>query len=154
VKRAAVIILTILMFCGCGGCVVLWILSLNKEQILATSMTNGDWLTADHGQLVYQRLSRNQRFGYNGFWGARSTGSAHFLNFEWDRSFSGSTTVAFPLWFPALLFFITGVTFLLQGTRKEFARGFCRECGYDLRASKDRCPECGTPRLVKSLLDA
>ncbi len=34
--------------------------------------------------------------------------------------------------------------------RRRVKRGLCLNCGYDLRASPERCPECGAPRKAPS----
>lgn len=66
---------------------------------------------------------------------------------------TAAPTVAIPLWFPVLLFLATGTAVLMNGKGKQFGRGFCRQCGYDLRASPDRCPECGTELVERAPAD-
>jgi hypothetical protein len=53
--------------------------------------------------------------------------------------------LAFPLWLPILLFAALPSVRAhnhLRRTRR-LAGGACASCGYDLRASPQRCPECG-----------
>ena len=62
--------------------------------------------------------------------------------FEYDDSHDGSWEVIVPFW-PTVLFCSALLWFLPLRRRKRKKLGLCLKCGYDLRASKDRCPECG-----------
>jgi hypothetical protein len=63
-----------------------------------------------------------------------------------DESGGRSWRLYFPYWVPIMVFAIPAV-FWLAGKRRH-QRGVrdrrCPTCGYDLRATPDRCPECGT----------
>jgi hypothetical protein len=63
---------------------------------------------------------------------------------------------AMPWWpFTLLGSLITLATgrILLRPTRRKrrLRQGLCVQCGYDLRATRDRCPECGAEADVKSI---
>lgn len=59
--------------------------------------------------------------------------------------------VMVPLWIPLLVASLLPTAWLadhvipvIRRKRRNRLRA-CERCGYDLRASRDRCPECGTP---------
>ena len=73
----------------------------------------------------------------------------HFAGF-WYESHSTPnariTAVALPAWFLLLLTAIGPVLWLRRRLRtgRQYPVGHCARCGYDLRATPTRCPECGS----------
>lgn len=64
------------------------------------------------------------------------------------------TYVEFSYWLLTALFGIlpafaaARVSFRAIVMRRRIARGLCPVCGYDLRATRDRCPECGATSVT------
>ncbi len=78
--------------------------------------------------------------------------SAHFLGFGFGFNHLPNhirvDVYVAPHWFVALLFAALPAVRLrsILRTRRQNRRnraGLCQHCGYDLRASPNRCPECG-----------
>jgi predicted RNA-binding Zn-ribbon protein involved in translation (DUF1610 family) len=73
-------------------------------------------------------------------------GQVSRFGFRYTRWSDNSAELSLPLWLPAAAFAVTG---LGAGTlafrhRRSKAPGLCIHCGYDLRATPEKCPECGT----------
>jgi hypothetical protein len=54
--------------------------------------------------------------------------------------------VGIPHWLIVVLAAAAPIAWLRRARiQRRLAKGLCRNCGYDLRATPDRCPECGRP---------
>jgi hypothetical protein len=70
--------------------------------------------------------------------------------FNWSRGSSRSGNflcLRVPYWALAVAFMVLPSIGVSRGMRRRRRRrqGACEKCGYDLRATPDRCPECGAP---------
>lgn len=59
------------------------------------------------------------------------------------------TSVGAPCWAVCLVTAILPILWVYRRRKQPFRPGLCPTCGYDLRATPDRCPECGTIRPEK-----
>ena len=59
--------------------------------------------------------------------------------------------IVVPYWVPSALLAVLPLLWWRFRRRSRTAAGHCASCGYDLRASKDRCPECGAPTSLKGV---
>jgi|SRR5882672_202210 len=74
-----------------------------------------------------------------------------FSNSKFLNAVIDITVLAVPFWFLALLFALLPALWLAKSLRRRrrIASHLCPTCGYDMRATPDRCPECGTAAALK-----
>ena len=101
------------------------------------------------------------RAAHTPYWGrgVEEASRNHYAGFEWSPAARvqpkagnfiiimpptpATTVVAAPHWFLCLLAGMPGLVWLWRRGRRKRPSGYCPDCGYDLRATPERCPECG-----------
>ena len=67
------------------------------------------------------------------------------ISYEYSAGWLGEfRIIKFPHWLIVLLTAPPALLWLRHWRRHRHPAGRCQTCGYDLRAKRDRCPECGT----------
>ena len=76
----------------------------------------------------------------------------YYRHFTWPGHYPGGSywTLTIPLLYPLLLSAALPLAWLAARVRRHRKNGICRRCGYDLRVTPERCPECGTPAATRA----
>jgi hypothetical protein len=159
-------VLWLLLFVAVG---VLWVRSIGYDGSLGFERhSNSYWATS---QLGYARLSYTRSYhgpdprvaqGWCTWSSARSypghripgvlgfsVTAGHYVpvgSAPMAPPWKYGVRVTIPYWFLALLvvFWPVRKALIRRKRRRSSRRGLCPTCGYDLRATPERCPECGT----------
>jgi hypothetical protein len=149
--------LTVLALLSCVGISALWISSYTYRA--------GEWGVYSHRwpHCGFRASARRGEYvvlwtGNTGTWMDTSYYNTrpNRLGFGFNHSPAGPVASArnqtyiplgviqFPLWLPCgAMIIIAGLLWRLRSVNR-IVPGLCAVCGYDLRATSDRCPECGT----------
>jgi len=87
----------------------------------------------------------------------RHLGFSYHKEFRTGRSDASMYRVAvIPAWLPIVSLLVLPIARISAWNRQrmQLARGCCTRCGYDLRATPDRCPECGQASAKAQATDA
>jgi hypothetical protein len=86
------------------------------------------------------------RWNKAGFYFARGRPMGSFMSAPYRRRVATYVFVGIPYWFIAAITALLSIAMFFQRwrTARHLTIGRCATCGYDLRATPQRCPECGT----------
>src|SRR5262245_25057385 len=162
VKRRLFNLLAVVSLVLCLASLVLWIrdsrhfdyaaISSSSRLFVCTTFPGGLKFSSWPGQGQGRAGFRFRSFRYNlpdasGQWISPPQVSWAMLGFDFKSTPStpAGIELSVPFWFLTALFLTLPLTLVFRSVRRRRRRGQgqCAHCGYDLRASKDRCPECG-----------
>jgi hypothetical protein len=159
---------SLLLLVVCLGLLGTWAYSLAAPPITVIRCrvpeVNGDWasqnwFSLDGGRFIWSQLVMSPytaRFRRTGVWWERERRNhdhvrpAGRLGFYYESGQDGTSPWRFvtaPCWAFAAPFAVMPMWVAARryALRRRKRAGRCVVCGYDLRASPDRCPECGRP---------
>lgn len=130
----------------CIGTVAMWVRSHHTIYRADVVHNNEVWEFASYSGKFYL-----QRFYYVEAMDWPLPADYTFLGIGYTRIgkddlFSG--VIAVPYWFPTALAGVLPLIWVIRRARRQPPAGFC-SCGYDLRATPSRCPECGNVTAEK-----
>jgi hypothetical protein len=135
--RRTLIVCAALSLALCAVCIVLQVTGL-KRRVPAPPGARSAEVQVYGGKLF---VSWRAVSAYRPAW----AGQINRYGFRYTRWSDGSGEVGMPLWMAAAVLAVMGVgiVYLARPAKAVRATGRCAGCGYDLRATPDRCPECG-----------